>query len=568
MRKSHKLRDNKKTEIPNHIIFFDTETIREDNVEKLFLGWCVYTRKGVKKEDWFYFEKAKDFWDFVETKTKDKIKVWLVAHNIVFDFFVLCGVKELRRRGWKLIKLYENSDMFFAMYRKNKKTIVLLDSFNYFKNPLKDLGEAIGIKKLEIDFENTTKEYLSLYCKNDVLILKEFFWKFLTFWEENNLGTFGKTIAACAFNVYRHKFLHDIYIHNNQNVTNLEIESYRGGRTECFRFGELSNIYVLDVNSMYPFVMKNKKYPKKLIAYFKTLTLEQLEKYLEKYCVIAKVKIETSKPIFGLKDKKRGLVFPVGVFLITLTTEELKYALSHNLILEVYDTAIYEAGYIFKEFIEFFWRKRKEAKENKQDVYYLFYKTIMNSLYGKFAQKSEIWEKINSEYDDGIYYYLDADTGKRTLIRSINGKVERKKGSKLSYNSFVAISSEVTANARMYLFELIEKAGFENVVYCDTDSLFVNAKGFQNLSNLLGNELGQLKLEKQYIKLHIRGLKDYKGIALDNSIVEKIKGIRKDAKQIEENVFEQLQFCKFRTLMRRQVFDGVIVEVRSELCGI
>jgi len=78
-------------------------------------------------------------------------------------------------------------------------------------------------------------------------------------------------------------------------------------------------------------------------------------------------------------------------------------------------------------------------------------------------------------------------------------------------NSFVAIASFVTAYARCYLWELIEKAGEENVLYMDTDSLFVTKKGYENLKDYLDNkELGKLKLEDVTEDLTIWGAKLYK----------------------------------------------------------
>ena len=563
MRKTHYLRENKKNEIANHIIFFDTETTNDGELQVLKLGWACYYRIDKSVEKWFFFREAKEFWDFVESRCYSKTKLWIFAHNIVFDLFVVKWIEELDKRGWKRKKLYENSNMFFAEYRKDKKTIIFIDSFNYFKASIEEMGELIGIPKMHVDFENCSDEELSEYCKNDVRILKEFILQFLEFWKSHDFGVLGKTIASCSFNIFRHLFMkpRQILIFADENVEKLELDSYRGGRTECFRLGEYENIYVLDVNSMYPYVMKTEKYPVKLIAYGFNISIEKLKTFIDAgFSVIARVIIETDENVYGIKDKKkRGLIFPLGNFEAVLCTKELEYAIRKGHLKEIKEYAVYESDYIFTDFISYFWKMRKEAT-NK--VYSKFYKTLMNSLYGKFGQKSEIWEEVELEYDNGIYDYIEVTEDgerKRTMIRSLHGITEIKTGEQLSINSFPGISSEVTANARMYLWQLINIAGKENVLYCDTDSLFVTEEGYKNLQGFVGSELGMLKLEKVFKVLRIHGLKDYEGITIDGKELIKLKGIKYSAVKISENEYKQLQFTKFRTLMRLREFNGVIV---------
>ncbi len=426
------------------------------------------------------------------------------------------------------------------------------------------MGKIVGREKMKVDFKSSTKEELSEYCKNDVEILKKFFLNFLEFWKQNDMGVFAKTIAGCSFNTYRHKFLKDIYIHSDAEVDALELESYRGGRTEVFHFGRNENISVLDVNSMYPFVMKKYKYPSKLVAFGKRISKKELKEYLQAgFLVIARVKIKTDENVFGKKDEKRGLIFPIGEFEVVLNTEELKYAFEKGYVKKVYEFAIYEGEYLFSDFVDYFYSLRKQAKSKTEN---LFYKLILNSLYGKFAQKSERWEECDYDFEEGIYSYYDIDENKRFSVRSLGGKVERKVGEELSFNSFVAIAAEITANARMELYKLMLTAGKENVIYCDTDSLFINEEGKKRLESYIGDGLGMLKVDKEFEVIEIKGLKDYEGITKNNEEIVKLKGIKKTAQKIDDNKYLQYQFCRFRTQMRKQILTGVLMrEVIKEL---
>ena len=94
----------------------------------------------------------------------------------------------------------------------------------------------------------------------------------------------------------------------------------------------------------------------------------------------------------------------------------------------------------------------------------------------------------------------------------------------LSSFAFPAISTYITAIIRAKLIELIEKAGWDNVFYFDTDGLIVNEKGYERLKDLIGNEIGKLKIEEKGSNIEIIAPKFY-------SIGGKTKfaGIPKDA---------------------------------------
>ncbi len=124
MRKAHKLRENRKSEIPQRIIFFDTETEERETgqgkIHVLKLGWACYVDTRTGKEEWKYFEDVETFWNFVEKYCYAKTKLYLVAHNIVFDLFVVDWINELKKREWKRRKMFENTQVFFAEFQERK----------------------------------------------------------------------------------------------------------------------------------------------------------------------------------------------------------------------------------------------------------------------------------------------------------------------------------------------------------------------------------------------------------------------------------------------------------------
>jgi hypothetical protein len=286
--------------------------------------------------------------------------------------------------------------------------------------------------------------------------------------------------------------------------------------------------------------MIDQKLPVKLITHRKRGKLRELSQFIDKgYLVIAKIKLKAKYPIYFKKAGK--LIFPVGEFVTTLSTPELIRAIADGSIETVYQYNVYEADYIFREYVDYFYNKRLEAKANKDDVRTLLFKLFLNSLYGKFGQKSVNWERIDDADPEIVRTetIYNAKTGQRITYKIFGGgrfmKVEKPDGENESYNSFPAIAAHVTAYARMMLWKYIETAGADNVYYMDTDSLFVNKSGYEKLlaaGFIDDKKLGLLKVEEEADGMYINGCKDY--IFNDH---HKIKGISKSSVKIDDSKY-------------------------------
>jgi len=575
MRYPHIIQPNRKNFFPYHFIFFDTETtaraLSEDKVEHIFrLGvacwWCPKNSRGNENTEWIEFTSPKTLFDFIEKKAYSNKTLYVIAHNIDFDFKVVGGFAEMRKRGYELSLFINNAIVRIWRYKKQKKRIVFLDNLNFFSLPLKQLGEDIGLKKLEMPSFSDTKDLWFKYCRRDVEILLELWKVYLKFLKDNDLGSFAPTIASQAMNAYRHRFMtHKIYIHNNQKVIDLERESYHGARVECFFVGKAPKreYFQLDVNSMYPYLMLKEKYPVKFIDFTRKGSLFYLKKVLDKFSAIARVKVKTPIPIFAKKIENR-LCFPTGTFYTTLTTNELKYALKHNFIKNIYEMSVYEKASIFRDYVNFFYFKRLFYKKTGNLSYSFLCKLFMNSLYGKFGQKNDVWEDvyISGDLENGYYEEWDADQQRLRKFRIVEGKVQEAKGEVEAYNSFPAIASEVTANGRLYLWHFIQKAGVKNVFYCDTDSLIVNINGLVRLKEYIDkSRLGYLKVENISDDLEIFAPKYYR---LGQKL--RMKGISKKATQIDPFHFEDWQFLSVKGALRRDDINRqVMVKVKKSL---
>jgi len=568
-RQPHRLRPNKAVELPSRLFFVDVETkekrIKDDVIaHELVLGWCIFwkRRRGKDKDTikYYYFEDDESFWDFVFSNIYEKERAYLISHNITFDFTVLKGFKHLVKNKWEIRGFYNENQSTILRFRNKKKTLIVLDNLNFFRVPLEVLGKEIGYKKGKVDFKTVSKEELKEYCKRDTEILLRAWQKYLKYLEDNNLGNFAFTTPGQAFTTYRHRFMkEDIYIHDKREALELERNSYFGGRVECFYIGHVkeSPIYVLDVNSMYPYVMKKYTYPTRFIGILRNPSLMRTFDLLDYFLLCAHVVIETDKPFYPVRVKGK-LIFPTGKFETYLCSPELFKAFKEGHLKEVKKISIYERKDIFSAYVDYFYEEKRLARAKGDKAKELFSKLMMNSLYGKFGQKRSKWRKIGKCEKDkiGVDEYYEAETGKKYLIYYFAGYVWEVEKEGETWESFPAIAAHVTSYARLYLLELMEKAGFENVYYCDTDSIFVNKEGFYNVKDYVAkDELGKLSLKKVVKNLVLYGCKDYEA---DGEI--KQKGRRKDAVEIAPGKVRQLQWSTFRTLLRQEDVNTYIVK--------
>lgn len=582
--KFHIFTHNKNLQLQNDFIFFDTETERIEDKEIFKLGWLIYYNRKTKEYQEYFFDKKNDFFNYVLNKMKKINHIFLFAHNTDFDIKVLGGLNKLIKNGFEISSFYIEGCRYVVRLQKKNKEIEILDSMNYVPLSLKSIGKSIGFNKMEIDFKNCSYEYLKEYCLNDTRIIYKFIDKLLDFLNEYNLSKLKPTVSSLSLNIFRHKFYNKkenpIYIHNWHKAVELERMSYKGGITDCFKIGEYKEQqYKLDVNSMYPFQMKNFPMPVKLLYYRdsssckKSIMFEKYNKFKKDKLIIARCKIFLPKEYAYILtkatiNKEKKSIFLCGEFINTLTSPELDFVEKFGKIIEIYNIAIYEKSIIFDKFVNFFNEQKIKFEKENDIANRLFCKTILNSLYGKFGQTSKVYLPIlNKNYKYSSKYIIDSVNDDNYIEMTLGNKTfEVEDTGNNAYDTFVAIPSFVTAYARMNLVYYILKAKRENVYYVDTDSLIVNNEGYNNLKNDINKtELGKLKIEEisRYGKYYRP-----KYYIFGNE--EKCKGVKKNHIKISEDdnklVIKQEQFKRFNSSLRNNDFENqTVIEIIKEI---
>lgn len=566
---NHYVKHNSNSETLHRCIFLDCETDEvklKDGVTgyKLRFGWACFTRRsphgGWTKPQWKKFTDYQDFWLWVMQKTDKKSKLWIWCHNASFDFPVVHAFTHLPELKWRLHKMIIDSPPLVVSYRSRKKTITLCDTLNIWRMSLAELGKRCGLPKLEMPEKWGETDKDDAYCIRDVEIIRKSICEWADFLRDRDLGGFCPTVAAQAMRTFRHLYLEDrILIEDNPVSLGLARDCYHGGRCEAGFIGRLTQpVHSVDVNSMYPFVMSYAEMPLRLVGITRYVQPFQLPKLLSQYCVCAHVSLDTTEPFAPLvKDHK--LCFPTGKFDAYLCTPELEYALQIGAIREIHLCASYEKGIPFRKFaLELYAHKEAASREGRK-FEADHWKKILNSFYGKWGQNGRKWQQVGTcdpELFD-IRPQKDAQSGKQTLVRRFGGMVLERSEDRESLESHPAIAAHITAHARMVLWALIRKLAPEDYFYCDTDGLLVSSNGLKALSDSIDQfRLGGLKHVETYSEVFIYGCKD---LLLDGE--EKIKGISKRSNRLDQGKYRQMRWDSLIGLLHSGSVDMPLTTV-------
>lgn len=528
-KRGHVLKPNAGSRVPLRMIWVDCEAANEHGVggpgqQRLTFGWANYQSYShaesptPEHDEWCRFTTPESFWNWVDSKSEPGNTTWVLAHNWNYDAGILNTSKILPALGWELGKYINGKPPLIVRWRKGSGVVsderegrtkdraaglLMVDTLNYFAGTAASLGASVGLAKLPMPKPEASREEWDTYCKRDVEVIRAAFLALRALVRCADLGTMQPTLASQALTAYRHRYMPtQILIHDHQKALELEREAYHGGRTEAFWRGRVTeHLYKLDVNSMYPAIMQGAELPHWFEHYYEGGWEVHHEAWLlalEEKSIVARCKIDTDQPCYGLvRDGK--LIFPVGQFETTLCTPEIKYALAHGHLKWVGEFAVYRKAVLFRDFVDYFHAKRQEYRAAGNLAFTYMCKILMNSLYGKFGQSGRRWEDTNQHYwpYQEAGFSVDAK-GNNIQLRQRMGQTQILAREAESSNSFPLIAAEITALARLQVWELITTAGEQNVFYTDTDSLVVNGDGYNNLAHLIDPiQLGRLKLEAE-----------------------------------------------------------------------
>lgn len=501
-------------------------------------------------DNFIYGNNIEDFIKFCQHKRENYV---LYFHNLKFDGEYIFNY--LLNNGYECIKdkkerkdktfttLISDTGQFYSIEiyfdchnKKHINKVTIYDSLKILNFSVEQIAKDFNlpIQKLELNYKEKREIGHELtpheinYIRNDVEIMA----RALHIMFNERLTKM--TIGSDALSNYKE-------INKNFNnyfpVLPYEIDkdirkSYKGGFTylnDCYKEKETKSGIVLDVNSLYPSVMKYEKLPFGNPIFFEG-KYEQDNLY--------PLYVQTLTCSFNIKDGKiptiqikNNLSFIPNEYVkssngdlvtLTLTNIDLELFFNHY---DVYDIT-YHSGWkfralkgLFTQYIDYWSNKKIEAKKENNDALYRISKLMLNSLYGKFGLNPDVRGKYPYLTEDKIVKYAMYPSETRNSI-------------------YIPVASFITSYARYKTITTsqtikeysINKYNKDLYVYSDTDSihcLFDNDDELKDIIDIDDYKLGAWKLESKFIKGKYLRQKCYIELGYDDKLNVTVAGLPK-----------------------------------------
>lgn len=500
--------------------------------------------------------------------------IHVFAHNMGFDARMVEWFRYVTEGSYSLLPpagmkgagryktplfIGESPPFIVRLWRSDGQQFILLDTFQWLQKPLLTIGEWLEFPKGIMPSEDAPDGDWLDYCRRDVHLTHAALLKLWRFLGSIKCMDFLPTPASQAMFFYRTKFERKQIIRPKDPTTlHLDRHAYYGGRVDCFWLGHREETtHQVDVTGLYPSVMIGSQYPsKQLEVHMDRTWSDPPDDFQPSHCT-AEVWLESETGEYPVRTSE-GTYYCTGRVRTILCGPELEQAWIKGHVQFIGRYVRYELKPLFNGVIKYLWACRKTAKTNGDKFDDYLCKMMMNSLHGKFGQKSGDWLYQGKQLPCDKYAYggvvgksIENDRDFRVLAGHC---YERDKGQE-DPKGFVPIAAWCTSYARVFMDEIRAKCGEGNVLYQATDSLLLSGLGLAQLQvagYVRDNELGYFHYEGSYPWVNVHGIHD-----LDLGDVRKRPGIRRNALTISDEIFEQEEWTGFS----KGVFAGKVSSV-------
>jgi len=442
----------------------------------------------------------------------------------------------------------------------NGRLVKVMAHGHEFRDSYSMMPVALGeYDKLKIDYDKLQRWLVTDIRTRETMMVRDFFKEEIRTYQKRDCTSLGElvtswyemfgnrlTMASVALPMLRS-------YHGFETMWEKIDEDLRpfyfGGRNQCFATGVMHGDFeVYDINSSYPDVMRRYKHPISAMPnYTKAITEKTYFAHIRAWSLGA----------LPIRQKNGSLAFPIGTNDFYACIHEINAGIATGTlkIHKVYHAVEFDEDADFAEFIDTFYDLRMQAASGGDEIRKLFYKLVMNSSYGKFAQdprKYENWlfdpDKIPTPFycepcarkvKDGILVETcpACESGEYSawgwrLHTTHNGRQIFSSPQRIRSSGFynVATAASITSAARASLLYGINAA--TRPLYCDTDSIICESMEPSDNIRFHEKELGAWKTEASGDTVCIAGKKLYAVFNNGETIKKASKGVKLTADQI------------------------------------
>lgn len=469
------------------------------------------------------YEKVVDFLN--AELTAENHKRWFYAHAgglydirfVLHDLILRANVKV------RVSASFAGSSAIIVKIEKGRHHWFLLDSYWTIRQPLRKVGEWMGLEKGGKDPEDVDlgignegqkagaggekkKRCERSFDKNatctcpriffaDAPTLRtynerdcEILWRALDFFQDQVLelgGELKMTIASTALDLFRRRFLTRT-IKTSPRLNDIARRAYVASRVEVYsqRCDE-ANYY--DVNSSFPYAMTFDA-PGAMIGTKKGLPTGD-----EIYLAHARVRVpDCAVPPLPYRTNDHRVYFPRGEWEDWFSSEDLHLLeAAGGEILSCKESLIFEKFDDLRGYSETIYGKRQASES---EAFKIVLKFLLNALYGKFSEQSEKQQLLVNPVNFECPHRTRGSGAKKhesdECMRYFLPGVYIASEEKSVPHAHVPIAVHITAIARKVLWQYMNPCS--RVHYCDTDGFACAPSDVFPDSK----KLGELKFEK------------------------------------------------------------------------
>lgn len=438
----------------------------------------------------------KNGYEFDRKLSKEKTFRALITSAGVFYSLEICHWAKTEKNG-------KDKKTGVQRYKTKRITTKVMDSYKKIPLSVEKIANDFGleIKKGSIDYDLDRPEGYQptlseiAYLENDIIIVARALSLFI---EE---GYTKMTLSGDAMKTFKEKFsgktgtaadkhYREFFPRVSPEIDKYIRRAYKGGYTyvkDEVREVEQGRGIVLDVNSLYPSVMRYAPLPWGTPIKFRGFYYDELNKLLHNTHTLF---IQEFTCSYKLKENRPAIAQIKGHF------KDVSYSkqgymenfcmtnIDLNLFFECYEVTDFQplGGYAFKSmtgffnsYIDYFTELKTTSKKEGNEGQYLLSKLFLNSLFGKFSVETTSFLKTPYMDKDGVVKY--------TTEKGDDKEVQ-----------YTAMSAFITAFGRQVLVNAII-ANYDRWLYSDTDSIHLSGWDMPEGMFIDDSALGAWKLE-------------------------------------------------------------------------
>lgn len=449
------------------------------------------------------YDKARHIAEAIdrEARSGETIPVW--AHHIDYDLWIAELIQNLERLRWHITRHIAAGRIYAIGMARGNKRLMFCNSYPLVNMTMERVANIWKIAYQPLPPPMARHLRWRKRSRQDVRLLRLAIEHIQHWWADNNLGPWRVTPAALGWSAYRRQFLdYRLLVNHEPEYNKIERDAYITGRADIDRHGELpkDDYTILDINECYGSILTHAKLPRRPLGHGHGMSMENYLRWRRSFGFIAECEVTTDVDCVPCRGPN-GVCYPVGPFTATLCSPEIDLVLEHGGTVKFLHYAVYAMAPITRKFG--LWREAQlQAAVDREDwLIAALLKQWGRTTVGKFGQRGDHWKDMGGALHPEqvkIIRYRDPEQNYFTNYLNAGGRMFKQEKGGNGENAMPAVAAWVCSLARIQLWRHIQKAGRDNVIYIDTDSLHVTPEGRANLADDIGDGPGQLHIEHEY----------------------------------------------------------------------